>query len=569
MQDKVRKKFSIKETGRILKTKTLMFSMWDCENDKSWPHQHVYLVIKKLFKETILFDPRKKRFEYGPEGMKERFISLIKKKKPDYLILMVGSNELNIDTIELINKVSPKTKVIADFGDDDIDFEIFSRYYALFLDYYLIGQPQYIPQYKKEGFKNAFSRLATNTVDHRPMKVKKEYDVSFVGTPLAPRVETLKLLIKNGIKVKLWGRGWNNYPEFKSIYGGTLTTEEVVEVVNKSKITLGLSKNRYGEPHFALRVFRVGACKAFQLVDYFPEYTKYLDKDKEIVMFKGDEDLLRKIEYYLKHVKEREKIAGRAYKKIISTLSMENVLKELFRKTLEDEKGFSRKRLPRLEKKIIQLSGEDLYLSLRDIKEKLKGFDYVCFSHGKCTINKHRNYLLSYALEKTKKEIGCCDYQIVYKELGDFMTFKTGRCLKNLEKDSFNRLLNINQIVLSKKYFLKNLGKIKGIFSGREIDFVEEKNTAFISIPLVEVNELNRNGRECINKLDNHSMEKAYQLGFMVRLYILLHRKKILFNSYPYKLIINSLLRGDMFVFRYLLGSTLNKENWFRIKNRG
>ena len=93
------KKLSLKEVKKILKRKKLLFAMWDCENKTAWPYQSGYLPIKDFFKEVILFDPRRKRFEFGGKRMKEMFLDIVEKEKPDYILLMVGSDEINIDTI--------------------------------------------------------------------------------------------------------------------------------------------------------------------------------------------------------------------------------------------------------------------------------------------------------------------------------------------------------------------------------------------------------------------------------------------------------------------------------------
>ena len=100
---------------KLLKNKTILYSLWDCESKTGWTRYQFAGPLKEIFKEVITFDPRKKRFNYGPEEMKKRFLSIIKNKKPDYLLFMVGSDEMNISTIEEINKISPNTKTIALF----------------------------------------------------------------------------------------------------------------------------------------------------------------------------------------------------------------------------------------------------------------------------------------------------------------------------------------------------------------------------------------------------------------------------------------------------------------------
>ena len=42
------------------------------------------------------------------------------------------------------------------FGDDDVEFERFSRYIMLFIDIAIVHQKKFMDKYKKEGIKNIF-----------------------------------------------------------------------------------------------------------------------------------------------------------------------------------------------------------------------------------------------------------------------------------------------------------------------------------------------------------------------------------------------------------------------------
>ena len=255
-----------------LKNKTIVFSLWNCENKTGWTNYQFYEPLKKLFGEVISFDPRTRRFQYGPDLMKKRFLEIIRTKKPDYVFMQVGSDEFNLDIIEEINKSSPKTLTIGLFTDDDSDFDIFTRYYALFLDYCMASQPRYLSKYKKDGLKNAFPMMGTNLGLFNNIKIEKKYDVSFVGQYYPPRAEIIDFLAKNRIKVSVWGNSkWLDYLEHKEVYiSGPINVNEYVKVMNQSKITLGLVKNQYGSIHVSHRPFEAAACKSFQILDYAP-----------------------------------------------------------------------------------------------------------------------------------------------------------------------------------------------------------------------------------------------------------------------------------------------------------
>ena len=557
------KKLTLYQAEQLLKKKTILYSLWDCESRTGWTRYQFAMPLKKTFGEVITFDPRKKRFDYGPERMKEMFLNVIGDKKPDYVLLMVGSDEMNIDTLEEIKLISPETKTIALLTDEDTEFEVFSRYYALFVDYCMVTQPKYLSLYEKDKLSNGLPMVGLNLDLFKPLNLEKKYDLSFVGQQYPPRVELMKHLISQGIRVNVWGPGWLNYPEFREhIKGGAIGVEKYIEVMNQSKIILGLIKNKYGNPHISHRPFEAGACKAFQLLDYAPGYWPYLKKDKEVVMFRDKHDLIKKIKYYLKNESKREKIAENCYKKIIKNYDITLTLKEFFKKILENKAR--RKFLPKLNKKIIEITTQE-NLSLNMLSQKLKDVDYVSFKQGNTEPHKYKNYLQMYSLEKTGRDISCCDYTINSERLGDYLVFKSYRYLRFTQKENFSKLLNLNQIIVKKEYFLNSLNKFKAIFEGNEIDFIKKDNTAFVSIPLVRIKNLNSINKN-LQKLNKSSMDKAFQINFIFRIFSIIHRKKM-FDTYPYKVLVYSISKQNSYIAKYLLNSIFNKENWARLKN--
>jgi spore maturation protein CgeB len=538
-----------------LKKKTLMFAMWGSESKATWSYQW-YIFLKKIFKEVELFDPRKWRIEKGSERMSERLFEIIREKQPDYFLFLIEGQDLGLDTIIRINEISPATITIAHFGDDDIHFEDRSRYYALFIDHCIVAQVDYISSYKREGLSNFSEIVPVNTEIFRPLSsvVKKKYDVSFIGQPLPSRIKTIRFLVENGVRVDIWGYGWEKYHEFKDLYRGPLEPEEMVKVINESKINLGFSKNRFNEGHLKGRVYEVGACRSFQLVDYYSGYLRHFKNNKEIVMFKDDEDLLKKTKYYLNNEKERESIADRMYKTVKKKYDLGDELKRIFGEIIR--KGDLRRELPKMDKKIVEISRVDW---AEDVVKKVDGADYVSFSSGEAKRHKYKNYLQTYGLEKTGKDISCCNYYVYSPGLGNYLMFYSLGAFRELEDKDFRGLVNLDQIVVRKDYFLRNIDKFKSVFEGGIVDFIEEESTAFVSLPLLQLEKLNRINRSKLNELDVIELEKAFVLRFLFNLQGLIHQKKVFWAFYPYRLVLDLLLRGERGVFNYLWKSGLGK----------
>lgn len=558
-----KEKLTIAETKKLLREKTSLLAMWECESELGQTYKTWYPALVKLFKEVLLFDPRLKKFEFGPEYMKKKILEVISKNKPDYVFISYGAEETNIQVIEGINKISPHTKVIIFSSDDNACFYEIFRYISFFADCVLVGQPDYLSAYKKEGFTNALPFFITDTETFRPLSVSKKYDLSFVGHPNPPRVELLNFLIQNGIKVNIWGKGWDDYDEFRNFYKGPLKTEDFVKCINETKINLGFTKSSYGPPHFKGRILEVGACKSFQLVDYFGGYLKYFKEGEEIIMFKNKEELLKNIKYYLSNEEEREKIADKMYKKIVANHDIANSLAKSFQEILQNDNSFSRKTFPKIDKKIFSISEKDVG-DVNKMKSRVKSCDYLKFSFGENTPLQYKDIFQVYSLEKTKKEISCCDSYIHSKLLGRSMRFRSLPTLKILNEEKFHELLNINQLMVSKKYFLENIDTFLRVFKGDKLDFVSKENTVFVSIPLIQIESYNK---KAINRLDPKSLDSAFQLNFLMELYSKMYQRKIL-NSYLYGLFVESIFYNNKYLLKYLINSFFSKEKWSKLMEK-
>jgi len=527
-------------------------------NEYYFPYQNFYLPLKRFCKKIISFDVKWEYYANGKEVMNNKFLKLIEKEKPDYVFMFIRGSEFHLDTLLKIREISPKTKVFSFSGDEDNAFEIFSRYLILFVDYGLVSPAKYVPEYYKDGIKNVFFIVGLNHHFFKPLKLEKKYDVTFVGIEKADRYEFIKFLKENGVKINLFGWNWSKYPEFKDIYKGALDSEKMVEVTNQSKINLSFSKSTSGTLHPTTRLYEVGACKGFVLSEYCEDNLKLFKDGKDIIMFKDKKDLLEKIKYYLTNEKERERIANAAYKKIIKNYTLDLALKKIFQKVEKEDKKFTHKNFPKLNKKIIVFSKKDLELNSKELKEKLEGYDYIILSKGKFQNLKYREYLQAYSLEKTKKPISCCNYYVYSKILGDYIRFSPEGAIKKLDKKKFSSLLNINQFMITKEFFLKNIEIFRNIFENGEINFITKENTAFVTLPLIRINKF--------TSIDYKSLKKALtEFIFLYQLFSLKQQKKIFSSLYSYALLFE-IIKGKKFILDAIIDTLKDKDKKEKIK---
>lgn len=93
--------------------------------------------------------------------------------------------------------------------------------------------------------------------------------------------------------------------------------EEMPLIFHSSKINLNLSL-RSITSGIPLRAMDIMGAGGFLLTSYQPELAEFFTPDEDFVFFENEADLFAKIEYYLSHDREREKIAQSGCDKVLN-----------------------------------------------------------------------------------------------------------------------------------------------------------------------------------------------------------------------------------------------------------
>lgn len=105
--------------------------------------------------------------------------------------------------------------------------------------------------------------------------------------------------------------------------------EGMPKVFKCSKINLNLTAKGI-QSGAALRVYDVLGCGGFLISNYQAELAEQFKVGKEIVLFESEEDLLEKIDYYLRHEEERREIARNGYERVKREYSYQKRLEQMF-----------------------------------------------------------------------------------------------------------------------------------------------------------------------------------------------------------------------------------------------
>jgi spore maturation protein CgeB len=79
------------------------------------------------------------------------------------------------------------------------------------------------------------------------------------------------------------------------------------------------NKNRLGIVGKSInnRTFDVAACGAFQLIEFKEDLPNHFNEDEEMVSFKNDLELMKKLDYYMEFAEERQRIADNARNRVL------------------------------------------------------------------------------------------------------------------------------------------------------------------------------------------------------------------------------------------------------------
>jgi hypothetical protein len=152
------------------------------------------------------------------------------------------------------------------------------------------GRPLYLP----EGCDAQF---------FHPLAVTQDVPVSFIGQRYGFRGSVIRYLVKKGVDVRTFGRGWNN---------AYLSQEQVVEVACRSIVNLGMGG--IGPAEYLTNVkgrdFEIPCTGGgMYLTSFNPDLSLHFEVGREIVCYRSRDEMLELIRYYLLHPEEVKRIA--------------------------------------------------------------------------------------------------------------------------------------------------------------------------------------------------------------------------------------------------------------------
>lgn len=248
--------------------------------------------------------------------------------------------------------------------DDPVNSEKIIKHIISYYDFAFHVAPYYSKDemtrdvFKNWGAKNS-EYIANGVFENKYKKVEKissknrDIDIIFIGSVFRARLLWLFKLKKHfGDRLFIYGGGWNgeNSPFLKKILMRILkfyykvpkinrvNEKDYIDLLQRTKI--GINDHMLEAGPSSARTFELPANGVMQICDNDFALKEFFELDKEVIAYKykDADEVIKKIEYYLEHEKEREKITNAGMKKTYSSYMMKHSFEQMISLIKKDKK---------------------------------------------------------------------------------------------------------------------------------------------------------------------------------------------------------------------------------------
>jgi len=317
---------------------------------ESGPYDPSVKGLRMLGATVMPINYREKVLELGIGGARKALLKIIDDFTPDLILASFFSDTYELSP-EFLREVSAKAPLVINAGDDEVYGTWQTIYFAQSADAVMTSDFGGRFMYEQLSIPTIYFRAPILDFLESLPSAERVIDVSFVGDcNKVDRSSYIEYLRENGIKVVTYGNGSEN---------GFVSRMGFLEIICKSKISLNfsgrsvLSEILNREPwrvyfkHLSTRAYEAARVKTFCLSEYCLGLDEMLTIGREVDVFHSKEELLEKVNYYLEHDTEREKMASNAFDKVNRDFyGLEHLSRSynLLHDRLQSSKGLGKKR---------------------------------------------------------------------------------------------------------------------------------------------------------------------------------------------------------------------------------
>ena len=182
-----------------------------------------------------------------------------------------------------------------------------------------------LPWYWAEGGQAIYLPEGADTDWFRPHEIDQDIDVGFVGTKFGYRPDIIENLRKAGLKVEVRGAGWAS---------GLISDEEMLRFFNRTKINIGIGDMSYSKwlTNLKGRDFEIPSTgRGLYLTTYNTDLANEFHLGREISCYRGMDEMIEIIRYYLRNPDEVLNMASRARERCVAEHQWQHRFKTIVR----------------------------------------------------------------------------------------------------------------------------------------------------------------------------------------------------------------------------------------------
>lgn len=296
----------------------------------SW---HQYFYSNKAW--VRFFKKIQNRFIFGPlvRQLNQDLVDAVEESNPE-VIFFYRATHISPSTIKKINKINKEIILVGYNNDDPFSdkhrFMLWNNFlktvplYDLMLSYrfhnienYLSIGAKRVELLRSWFFPERNYPVILNDAEYE----KYNCDIVFIGHYENDcRSEYLNELLSHGFDVRVYGPGWPRCLEFFPFLNKqqpiiSLSGEEYNKALSGAKIALCFL-SKLNRDTYTRRCFEIPATRTLMLSEYTDDLATLYKENDEIVFFRSKEDLLKKVDFYLKNESSRKKIADNGFSRV-------------------------------------------------------------------------------------------------------------------------------------------------------------------------------------------------------------------------------------------------------------
>lgn len=269
----------------------------------------------------------------APQQMMEAVDSF----QPDLVLVLNGLHFFPEDHLSNIDRLRQRgIRCAVWFADDPYLTDDSSRH-APHYDYVFTNEQACVPLYESLGVPHVHHLpLAVHPELFRPLRTNAEYayDICFIGMGFQNRIRIFDEIAPylQDKKVIMAGFNWQRLTRYpllaRFIQNRWIPVPETVHYYNGAKVVInmhrtvhpGMDNHNSGMwPAVSVnpRTFEISGSGAFQLSDVRDELQSLYAIGSEIEAYRDANELMQKIDHYLRHEEERNRVAVRGYRRTI------------------------------------------------------------------------------------------------------------------------------------------------------------------------------------------------------------------------------------------------------------